>query len=112
MNTSFEEIGYLSATFPAGTAVVGKVCKLSSTGAANTCAAGDRFCGIVTTVRGGYAGVQVHGFVTVSYSGTAPALGYSALSANGNGGIKADATGHTYLVVKVDTVNHTAVIDL
>ena len=40
--------------------------------------------------------------VKISSTGTAPALGWSGLSANGSGGVKADASGHEYLVVNVE----------
>ena len=42
------------------------------------------------------------GTVTAAYTGTAPALGWSGLSANGSGGVKADASGREYLGVNVE----------
>ena len=53
--------------------------------------------------KGGYAGVQVKGFVKTPYSGTAPALGYTALAADGNGGVKAAPSGPLRLVLELDT---------
>ena len=50
------------------------------------------------------AAVQVAGFVTVGYSGTVPAVGWSALAANGSGGVKSVSTGgQTLLVVDATT---------
>ena len=40
--------------------------------------------------------------VTVSVSGAAPALGWTALSADGKGGVKADSGGRVCLVADVD----------
>ena len=39
--------------------------------------------------------------------GAAPALGWSGLSADGEGGVQADADGSTHLVVDVDTTAKT-----
>ena len=51
------------------------------------------------------------GMVTAGYTvpaeGAAPALGWSGLSADGEGGVQADADGSTYLVVDVDTTAKT-----
>ena len=44
---------------------------------------------------------------TVPAEGAAPALGWSGLSADGEGGVQADADGSTYLVVDVDTTAQT-----
>jgi hypothetical protein len=41
--------------------------------------------------------------VTAGYTGSAPALGWSGLAADGSGGVKTSETGREYLVVDVDT---------
>lgn len=55
--------------------------------------------------------VALGGMVTAGYTvpaeGAAPALGWSGLSADGEGGVQADADGSTYLVVDVDTTAKT-----
>lgn len=112
MHISFDGIGHMSVTFPAGNCVEGALCKLDAQGNACACAAGDKFCGVAEVVSGGMAGVQIHGFATVSYTGSAPTVGYCGLSADGNGGVKADAAGKNYLVAAVDTAAKTAVIEL
>ena len=43
------------------------------------------------------------GMVTAAYSGSAPALGRSGLSADGKGGVKADGSGEKYWVAAVDS---------
>lgn len=112
MNISYEGIGHVSVTFPANGCQAGKVCKMGSDGKMTVCAAGDAFCGLAESVNGSQAGVQIHGFAEIGYTGTAPATGYVNLSANGSGGIKTDSAGKSYLVVKVDTAAQTAVIEL
>ena len=112
MNVSYEQIGHLSVTIPAGTCQAGQVCKVGTDGKAASCSAGDRFCGVAEVIRGDYAGVQIHGFAGVSYTGTAPTLGYVNLSANGSGGVKVDSSGVSYLVLEVDTAAKTVTIEL
>ncbi len=110
MNVSFEEIGRLAVTFAHSGCEAGQVCKVSAGGAVAHCAAGDKFCGVVEGVRGGFAAVQVAGFATVAVSGSV-GVGYVNLCADGTGGVKA-GTGREYLVVSVDTNAKTAVIKL
>ena len=103
MAISYEEIGAMCVTATAAsTAAAGKVCKLDSGGRAANCTAGDRFCGLVLHVRGGFA--------QVGYTGNVPAMGYTKLSADGTGGVKGDTAGTEYLVAAVDTVKKTVTI--
>lgn len=108
MNVSFEEIGRMAVTFAQDGCEAGQVCQVSANGTVAPCAAGDKFCGIVEGVRGGFAGVQVAGFARVNVSGSLN-VGYVNLCADGQGGVKA-GTGREYLVVSVDA--DTAVIKL
>ena len=110
MNVSFEEIGRMAVTFAQDGCQGGQVCKVSANGTVAPCAAGEKFCGIVEGVRGGYAAVQVAGFAEVAVSGSIT-LGYVNLCADGNGGVKA-GTGREYLVVSVDENAGTAIIKL
>jgi hypothetical protein len=91
----------------------------------DACSADDRFFGIALYVDGdGYAAVQTSGYVTVSYTGTAPDVGYGYLLAASDGKVKKDAgsentftdslsasvnitryTGGEYLIAEVDTTN-------
>lgn len=111
MKVSFEEIGHLSATFDCERGTAGQVCKVSANGKVAPCVDGESFCGILESVRKGTAGVQIHGFAEIPYTGAAPTVGFSNLQANGTGGVKVAGT-RAYLVVSVDTVNKTAVIEL
>ena len=111
MKVCFEDIGHMSATFAAESGESGKVCKVCGNGAVAVCSEGECFCGVMESVRKGFAGVQLHGFVTLPYSGTAPGLGYQGLVADADGGIML-GEGREYLVVSVDEGTMHAVIEL
>ena len=110
MNVAFEEIGRLAVTFGQNGCAAGHVCRIGSDGRVIACAAGEKFCGVVESVRGDYAAVQLEGFVTVKVTGTVT-VGFAVLCADGNGGVKSGA-GREFLVVQVDTSAGTAVIKL
>ena len=101
---SFEGIGQWSATFACAGVQEGQVVKIGGSGEVAGCADGDRFCGVVNVVgRDGEAcGVVLGGMVSVPYTGSAPAVGWSGLAANGEGGVKADGAGEKYWVAAVD----------
>lgn len=107
MSAAFQEIGQVCVSMACGIEAADKMCKVSGNGAVSPCAAGDKFCGKVVSHRGGYGAVLVRGFVTADYTGTAPGLGFAALSANGSGGVKADSNGNSYLVVDCDSTAKT-----
>ena len=72
----------------------------------------DAFAGQAQSVRGGFAGVQVKGFLTLPITGSV-ALGRVSLAADGTGGVQAATTGGvTALVVSVDAAAKTAVVCL
>lgn len=112
MSISYEGIGHSSVTFPAGTCTVGYPCKMGTDGKVANCAAGDKFCGVAEVIGNGWAGVQIHGFVTLPYTGTAPAKGFVTLVGNGSGGVKTDASGRAHLVVAVDATAATVTFEL
>jgi len=104
MKVSFEGIGQWSATFACGDGMkAGQVVKINGNGEVSGCAGGDSFCGVVNSVGrdGAACSVALGGMVTVPYTGAAPALGWSEMTADGNGGIKT-GSGRTVLVVAVD----------
>ena len=113
MKVSFEGIGEMVATFPV-TEEVEKGCmvKLDEDGCVSPCVDGEEFIGMAVNSRQGFAGVQFAGMAQVAYSGIAPGCGWVKLSADGNGGVKADENGHEYLVVATDTTAATAVVRL
>ena len=105
MEISFEGIGQWAATFACGEDLTeGQVVKITGNGTVGTCADGDDFCGAAMAVDDdGICAVVMGGMVTVPCSGGAPALGWSCLSADGAGGVKAGSAGQKYRVVDVDT---------
>ena len=109
MAISFGAIGEKYVTFLADeTAEDGVLCKVTDNGTVGACDEGDAFCGVITQVRGGTASVLMGGYTELPYSGTtAPTVGFSTLSADGEGGVAADEDGREYLIVKVDTTEKT-----
>ena len=87
MKVSFQGIGQWCATFLGGVAE-GHVVKVDGGGCAAECADGEPFCGAAVYAGEDACTVQMGGFVTVGYSGAAPALGYTALAADGLGGVR------------------------
>lgn len=112
MKVAFEEIGVIRASFTADSGENGQVCKMAANGKVAPCADGDQFIGVMEGVRKGVCGVQIHGFAEVSYTGTAPGLGYVNLAANGSGGVKVSSGGRAHLVVSVDENAMKAIMEL
>ena len=102
MNISYEGIGQCAATFENDGVAVGQMAKISGDAKAAPCANGDAFAGMVLSVSRDEAAcsMALNGIVTVAYSGTAPAVGWQGLSADGNGGVKTAASGKQYLVIQ------------
>ena len=74
-------------------------------------------CGVVRAVAhdGKACTVQLGGLASVKYSGTAPAVGFSELVADGSGGVSKpgdNQNGSSYLVLSVDSAAGKAVIKL
>lgn len=106
MKTAFFGLGQEVITYQttAEAADAGKVCKPAGDGMAAVCADGDEFFGVICHVRDGAAAVQTKGYVDAAYTGTAPAVGWCGLVADGSGGVKA-GDGHEFLVISVDETN-------
>lgn len=109
MKISLNGCGETVATFEADAGVTAGIpVKLTGNGLVGPCAAKDAFCGVTLSVRGGFAAVQLKGYVTVPYSGTAvPAVGYQTLNGAGDGKIQVEGTGRSILVTDVDTTAQT-----
>ncbi len=84
----------------------GETVKISDNNTVSSCESGDTFCGIVTHEKNGICAVQLHGTATVPYTGTAPAVGYTELCADGNGGVS-KGSGREYLVLSVNETSST-----
>lgn len=105
MSISFGGIGEYAATFynnSAAPAIAGGPVKISGEGEVSACSGGEGFAGVCISAGTEFAAVQLRGFIKLPYSGTAPDLGFSKLSADASGGIKADSAGREYLVVEID----------
>ena len=97
--------GSCKCTFAcANDAVQGQMVKISGNGAVAACTEGEKFAGQIAAVGrdGAACSVVLGGMVTAVYTGSAPALGWNGLSANGTGGVQTDASGREHLVVDVD----------
>ena len=106
--SSYMGIGQWAATF-SGDVPEGQVAKISGSGAVSACAAGEAFCGVVISAArdGAACSVALGGMLTAAYRGAAPALGWTTLTADGSGGVKAEVgeqeSGVRALAVEVDT---------
>ena len=108
MSISFNGIGQVCATFLGAGITEGHVVKMSGRGTVHSCSDGDSFCGVAVCGKDDAASVQVRGFVTTGYSGTVPAVGWTALAADSAGGVKTVTTGgRACLVVDADTAAKT-----
>ena len=87
MSVSFEGVGQVCATFLGGKLTEGELVKVTENGTVGACAADDGFCGVAICCKDDACTVQVRGFVTVGYSGTAPGMGWRTLAADGKGGV-------------------------
>ena len=87
MSVSFEGVGQVCATFLGGKLTEGEVVKVTENGTVGACAADDGFCGVAICCKDDACTVQVRGFVTVGYSGTAPGMGWRTLAVDGKGGV-------------------------
>lgn len=112
MKHSYEGIGHMSVTLPAADCVVGQVCTLNYSGEVVSCNSGDEFIGVVESVNGEQAAVQIEGFVRVPYDGILPGCGYMGLVGNGKGMTTNSGESRKYLVVEVDGSANELVIKL
>ena len=128
MNISFDENGQVAVTFQAEEGVK-PGCAVAVTGDSQVgvCPAGEKPCGVALSAEEGAAAVQVRGFATVTWSGTAPKPGWAKLTGDGKGGVTLAAQepeeagdggetsaaapeGREALVIRVDETEMTAVI--
>lgn len=107
MNISFEGIGQNVVTFMCEDDVKGGCAvKVSSDKTAAKCEDGDIFAGIACCdAEGGAAAVVIGGYVTVPYTGAAPAYGYVTVAADATGGVKTADNGRNVIVCEIDTAN-------
>ena len=93
-----------SAQLAAGTLV-----KMNGSATVAPCSSGDKIIGVVLSCRDNLASVQVGGYISLPYSGTAPAPGYCGICAADSTKIKTDnSAGKLLSVVESDTTAGTA----
>ena len=106
MSVSFEGVGQVCTTFLGGGLTEGHVVKLTGNGTVGACGDGDGFIGAAVCCKDDACTVQVGGFVTVSYSGAAPAVGWRALAV----GDEETGSGRVLPVVNVDAAGKTVTV--
>ena len=114
MKISYNGIGQWRATFACDGLIENIVVKLTANNTVSSCTTGEAFAGVVASVshESDACSVVLSGLVTVSYTGTAPTVGYCNLSASESSGVQVAAGGRSYLVVQVDTVGRTVTFKL
>lgn len=109
MSISFKGFNEQVITFATETELeVGTLVKMSSSATVEKCKGNDLFIGVVVSSNGNIVAVQVCGYISVPYSGTAPALGITALSAADEKTVATDGNGRTVTVIELDETNKTA----
>ena len=100
MNVNFNGYGENVLTFIAdsGLTETGVPVKISDDGTVAKCSANDVFCGVCVGVRGGYAAVQLAGYVRVAAAARIEP-GYKKLAAGSTGNVAVNTSGRELLVV-------------
>ena len=103
MNVSFNGFDEGIITFEAADGVTaGAPVMITANGKVSSAGTGD-FCGVCKSVRGGYAAVQVRGYVQIPSTGSISPC-YTKLIGASGGKVKADSTnGREFLVVDADS---------
>ena len=105
MTVSFNGFNENAVTFLRdGEIEAGAPVTVTANGTVSPAEDGDILCGVAAAADGDCVTVQLTGYVKLAYTGDAPAVGYTALSCDGEGGVACDEDGKSYLVIDVDTV--------
>lgn len=88
--------------------VKGDLVKISANNKVAKCAANDVFCGVVLSIKNGYASIKIGGYVKVYFSASSfNSLGYQNLVSDGVSNVKVATTGgRSVLVVDIDAENY------
>ena len=104
MNISFNGYRENVLTFECeSTVAAGDLVKMSASGKVAKCSANDAFVGVCLSAKGGYAAVQLDGYVELKKSGTIN-VGYNKLAAAASG-VKTAEAGADRLVIYTDDTN-------
>ena len=110
MNVSFEGLENAVVTFQEEQVTAGYPVSMSSDATVGNAAAGTAPVGVALNVRGGCAAVQIRGFAALPYSGSAPDLGWTALTADGSGGVRAAGEGQGVRALVVSAASDSAAV--
>lgn len=110
MNVDFKGYNENVATFEAESTVeAGDLVKMTANGKVAVCGVGENFIGVCVNARGGYAAVQLSGYIEVKSTSNI-GLGYKKISVGGICAVKADTTsGREHLIV-YSTANKAGII--
>lgn len=100
MNVSFEGFAEELITLAAEDIAPGDLVSINEDGAAQKAQNGEPAAGLVRSVRGGFAGVQVKGYACVAVSGEV-SPGWQTLVCDGQNGLKTGSGGRQLLVLGV-----------
>lgn len=100
MNVNFNGYGENVLTFIADSSLTeaGVPVKISADGTVAKCSGNDNFCGVCVGLRGGYAAVQLAGYVRMP-APSKIAVGYKKLAAGSNNDVAVNSSGRELLVV-------------
>lgn len=108
MSVSFKGFKEQVITFKIqGKVEPGTLVKMCESETVEPCASGDEFIGVAVSVNGNIAAVQTGGYIDLPYSGTAPEVGTTSISALSSTQIK-NSGDMTVKVIKIDEANSTA----
>ena len=107
MSVAFYGTSEVVLSFEAGAVTEGYPVVLRKNDQVSDAGEGEAPVGLCLHVREGLAAVQMKGYVELPFSGPAPNLGWAKLVADGMGGVKADAGGHSFVVIRVEPATST-----
>lgn len=105
MSIKFNGIGNMVVTFKAAAPIkAGVPVRPSANETVAAASNSSTFVGVAESYSNGLVGVRIRGYFELPYSSNAPAIGFTKLAADGNGGVKIDTTyGRDCAIVFVDT---------
>jgi hypothetical protein len=101
MNVNFNGYGENVLTFIADSSLTepGVFVKMTADGTVGKCSSGDVFCGVCVGLRGGYAAVQLSGYVNMPAASAKIAVGYKKLGVGDGGKAAVNTSGREVLVL-------------
>ena len=107
MAISYESIGQVCVTCFGSGLQLNAPCRLTTNNSVSSCLDGQTIEGVVVSMNSNLATVAVKGFVTLTYVGDAPTLGFCPLASAGGVKVKKLDGAREYLVFNVNTTKKT-----